>query len=156
MNRILTWVVGGLVAVLVIFAVVAPIGPVPGFFIGGEPSETPSAWPATDDIDEILLKVPGALPRTVIIWMVDYEGELYVVGAEGGGWVSMIGDESPVQMRLEGRTYDLTARRVQSGWEPMVEAYKAKYETDYPDIVAGFPSVEEAAGVMALFRLERG
>ena len=156
MARVLTWIGGVVVAVAVIYALIAPVGPAPGIFIGGEAADAPDEWPSTAGVDEILLRVPGALPRVVIIWVVDYGGELYVVGAQDGGWVSMIGDESPVQMRLEGRTYDLTAKRIHTGWEPMVTAYKEKYAPNYPDIVAGFPAVEDAGGIMALYRLERG
>lgn len=156
MTRVLSWIGGAVVAVAVVYALIAPIGPAPGIFIGGEAAEVPDEWPSTAGVDEIHLKVPGTLPRVVIIWVVDYEGELYVVGAEGGGWVRMIGDERPVEMRLEGRTYDLTAKRVRTGWEAIVTAYKDKYAPNYPDIVAGMPAVEDAAGLMAFFRLERG
>lgn len=142
-----------LLAALVVFA---PIGPVPGFFIGGTAAQAPEPWPDTSATHEIRLKVPGALPRVVIIWVVEHDEELYVVGAPDSGWVSMIGEGAPVEMRLGEVTYPLVASRVTEGWQPVVKAYLDKYRPHYPDIVAGFPEPEEAEGQFALFRLDRG
>jgi hypothetical protein len=102
-----------------------------------------------------MLKVPGLLPRVVIIWVVEHSGELHVVGSRGSGWVKMIGTGSPVEMRLGDSTYSLMASPVAEDWQPILEAYVAKYEAEYPDIVAGFPSIEEAADLVAVFRLDR-
>ena len=41
------------------------------------------------------------------------------------------------------------------GLEPILQSYVAKYQPDYPDIVAGFPSIEGAAGQFGVFRLDR-
>ncbi|MGE0622077.1 MAG: hypothetical protein AB7I04_00645 [Pseudomonadales bacterium] len=144
------------VGVLLIgLAVAAPIGPLPGFFIGGTPATAPATWPDTSEIHEIRLRVPGTLPRVVIIWVVDYQGALHVVGARDSGWVTMLGAGSPVKMRLADNTYELTATPVLEGWERVLEAYVEKYRPDYPDIVAGFPAVEEAGDQVAVFRLDR-
>jgi hypothetical protein len=140
---------------LLIGALVAPIGPVPGFFIGGTPAPAPQQWPDTSDVHEIQLKVPGPVPRVVIIWVVQHVGELYVVGSQDSGWVTRIGAGSQVEMRLGDSTYTLNASPVTEGWRAIVEAYVAKYEPDYPDIVAGFPDFEEAEGAFAVFRLDR-
>jgi hypothetical protein len=35
----------------------------------------------------------------------------------------------------------------------VIAAYKDKYRPDYPDIVAGFPSVEEGRDEFGVFRL---
>jgi hypothetical protein len=137
-------------------AIVAPIGPLPGFFIGGEPTPAPASWPDTSRTHEIRLKVPGTLPRVVTIWVIDHEGELYVVGSRESGWVKMIGQGAPVEMRLDDRTYALNAVAVTEGWQAVLEAYVAKYEADYPEIVAGFPKVDEARDQVAVFRLSRG
>ena len=155
MSRILAIVGALLVAGLLVLALLAPIGPMPGFLIGGEAAENPAQWPDTSDVHEILLKVPGTLPRVVIIWVIDHRGELYVLGASDSGWVKMIGAGSPVQMRLEGKTYDLHATPVTQGYESVAAAYMDKYRPDYPEIVGGFPSPEEAAGLISVFRLNR-
>ena len=154
--KVLKIALPAILALVLIAVLVGPIGPMPGVFIGGTAAETPTEWSDTSGVDEILLKVPGAIPRVVIIWVVDHGGELYVVGSKSSGWVEMIGSGSPVEMRLEGSTYSLMATPVAEGWEPVLQDYVAKYEADYPDIVAGFPPIEEAAELVAVFRLDRG
>lgn len=151
--KIASWLV---LAVAVVVAIAAPIGPLPGFFIGGEQTKAPASWPDTSGVHEIRLKVPGTLPRVVTIWVVDHAGELYVVGSRESGWVKMIGQGAPVEMRLVDRTYALDAVPVTENWQDVLEAYVAKYESDYPEIVAGFPPVDEASDQVAVFRLNRG
>ena len=141
--------------VLLIVIAIAPIGPLPGLFIGGTLATAPEQWPDTTDVDEIRLRVPGILPRVVIIWVVESAGELHVVGARDSGWVSMLGEGGPVEMRLGDSTYPLRAVAVHEGFEDVLTAYVDKYRTEYPDIIAGFPSVAEALTRVAVFRLER-
>ena len=145
----------GIVLLAAILAVLAPIGPMPGFFIGGTPTPPPERWPDTSAVDEILLEVPGTPPWVVTIWVVAYDGELHVVGAPDSSWVSRLDDGGPVRMRLGDNTYALRAERISDNWQAILGAYIAKYEADYPDIVAGFPAVEDAEGQFALFRLHR-
>ncbi len=140
---------------LTLLIILAPIGPVPGFFIGGTATEVPATWPDTSGVDEIELQVPGTPPRAVIIWVIDFEAELYIVGRSESTWVNMIGQTAPVKMRLGENTYSLTASLVQTGWEPMMKAYVDKYEPDYPGIIAGLPAVGEAMGKIAVFKLSR-
>ena len=59
-------------------------------------------------------------------------------------------------MRLEDNTYALNATAVTSDWEPILTAYVDKYRPEYPEIVGGFPALDEAEGLFAIFRLERG
>ena len=54
-------------AISVIMVCATRIGPMPEFFIGGQPTPVPKAWPDTSKVDETLLKLPGTLPRVVII-----------------------------------------------------------------------------------------
>ena len=150
--KVLALIVVVIGAVLI---VVAPVGPLPGFFIGGSATATPAEWPDTSSTHEIKLRVAGGLPRVVIIWVVEHDDELYVVGAPDSGWVSMIGDGGPVEMRLNDNTYALEASLVNDDWESVLQAYVDKYRPDYPEIVAGFPTLEEAPGQFAVFRLNR-
>lgn len=143
------------VVLLIVLVFAAPIGPLPGFFIGGTPTAAPASWPDTSEVDEIRLRVPGTLPRVVIIWVVDYADALYVVGARDSGWVTMLNEGGPVEMRLGDETYALTATSVREGWEGVFEAYLEKYRPEYPDIIAGLPSVAEAEDQVAVFRLDR-
>jgi hypothetical protein len=144
-----------LLGLLLILALAAPIGPMPGLFIGGTLAEAPEQWDDTSDVHEIMLKVPGTLPRVVTIWVVEHDGELYVVGSKESGWVTMLDSSSKVDMRLGDATYALNAVMVTEGWQPILEAYVAKYREGYPDIVAGFPAIDEAEELVAVFRLDR-
>ena len=56
---------------------------------------------------------------------------------------------------ISGKTYDLHATPVTQGYESVATAYMDKYRPDYPEIVGGFPSPEEAAGLISVFRLNR-
>lgn len=142
--------------VLVVLIVAAPVGPMPGVFIGGTDTPVPETWPDTRSVDEIRLQVgEGLIPRVVIIWVIQVDGDLHVVGAKGGGWTSMIGAGAPVRLRLGDETFSLWAEPVTSDWQPILEAYVDKYRPGYPDIVAGFPTVEEAAETISVFRLIR-
>ena len=154
--KILKILIAIVVVLLIVFAVLAPIGPVPGFFIGGTATAAPADWPDSANVHEIKLKVSGGIPRTVIIWVAEYEDELYVVGDKNSGWVSKIGEGSPVEMNLEGKTYSLTAERVTENWQAPVVAWREKYEPDYPEIIAGFPKLEEAGDTVRVYRLSRG
>lgn len=144
-----------ILVLVLVAALVAPIGPMPGFFIGGTPTKAPEQWGDTSNVHQITLRVPGSLPRVVIIWVVEQGGDLYVVGSKDSGWVTMIGAGSPVEMRLGDNTYALNASAMVEGWQPVLQAYVAKYEGDYPDIVAGFPSIDEAKELVSVFRLDR-
>ncbi|MFP6807168.1 MAG: hypothetical protein VB957_08305 [Pseudomonadales bacterium] len=142
-----------ILVLLIVLAVVAPVGPLPGFIIGGTQTSIPDRWQDTSAIHEIKLEVSGTIPRVVIIWVVQVAGELHVVGANDSGWVKMLGMSSPVRLRMEDKTYSMIATRIDEDWQAVLEAYRDKYITDYPDIIGGFPSIEEARETTAVFRL---
>ena len=58
-------------------------------------------------------------------------------------------------MRLGDDTYSLNASPVAEDLQQILEAYVAKYQANYPDVVSGFPSIEEGANRFAVFRLDR-
>ena len=103
--RILKIALAVLAALAVVVLLAAPIGPLPGVFIGGTATPPPATWEDTSGIDEIRLKAPGAIPRVVIIWVIDVGGELYVVGMKESGWTQRIGDGAPVEVRIGDATY---------------------------------------------------
>jgi len=141
-----------LVVVIVIWA--APIGPMPGVFIGGTETPVPALWGDTRDVDEIRLQVgDGLLRRVVIIWVVQVNGDLYVVGARNSGWTSILGEGGPVRLRLGDKTYRMQATSITSRFELVLEAYVAKYQDDYPEIVQGFPELSAAAKTTRVYRL---
>ena len=149
-------VAASLLLIIIVFLIwLAPLGPLPGFFIGGSATDVPARWSDTKPIHEIRLEVGDTgIPRVVIIWVVQVDGTLHVVGSRSSGWVSMLGQGGPVRMRMNGKTYTMEANLVTSGWEPILEAYQDKYRPDYPEIVEGFPSMEEAESAVSVFRLE--
>ena len=142
-----------LLIILLALVWLAPFGPVPGLFIGGTAANMPATWGDTKGIHEIRLEVQGTLPRVVVVWVVQVDGDLHVVGVKGSGWVEILGQGGAVRMRMNDKTYSLTASLVTTDWEPILEAYKDKYRADYPDIVNSFPSLEEARATSSVFRL---
>ena len=57
-----TGLIAFVAAILNTLVFATPVGPMPGFFIGGQPTRVPKDWPDTSKVDEILLKLPGTLP----------------------------------------------------------------------------------------------
>ena len=153
--RTLRYALLAIPAIVLVAVLAGPIGPMPGIFIGGTPAEPPQQWSDTSDVDEITLKVPGLIPRVVTIWVVEHRGELHVIGSRDSGWVKKLGAGGPVEVRLGDDTYSLNASPAARDWEQILAAYVAKYQADYPDIVAGLPSAEEGAEQAAVFRLDR-
>jgi len=153
--KILKILLAVLVPLAIVVAVLAPIGPLPGFRIGGELTQAPAQWPDTSKVHEVKLKVPGALPRVVIIWVVEHMNELHVVGSSDSVWVARIGEGTPVELRIDDQTYALQAERKKEGLRDILTAYVDKYKTDYPDIVEGFPSFEDGQDQFAVFTLNR-
>ena len=150
------WKIGlSLVAVVLIALVVRlPIATTPGFFIGGSTSSAPVTWADTSSTHEIKLRVEGTIPRVVIIWFVEIDNELYIVGETDSGWVSMLGNSGLVQMRLEDSTYPLQADVVTSGEEEILQKWLGKYEADYPEFVNTSAS-EEFLEYSSIYRLSR-
>ena len=89
------------------------------------------------------------------IWVIQYDSELYVTGYNKSGWVRKLGKGGPVKMRLGDNTYPLIATAVKNNAQAVLTAYMDKYRPDYPDIVAGFPTSEEASDSFTLFKLMR-
>jgi len=56
-------------------------------------------------------------------------------------------------MRIDDKTFGLKASQVMAGWQPIMLKYVDKYRADYPDIINGFPSLEDAEGKIAVFKL---
>ena len=57
-----------------------PINTTPGVFIFGNPSVAPENWSDTSSILETKVRVPGIIPRVVIIWFVEIDNDFYIVG----------------------------------------------------------------------------
>ena len=150
------WKIGVSLVVVILFALVVrlPIATTPGFFIGGSASSAPVTWADTSSTHEIKLRVEGTIPRVVIIWFVEIDNELYIVGETDSGWVSMLGNSGLVQMRLEDSTYPLQADVVTSGEEEILQKWLGKYEADYPEFVNTSAS-EEFLEYSSIYKLSR-
>ncbi len=106
--RLLKWGSVALLVGLIVAVITAPIGPMPGVFIRGTASGVPTSWGDTSSIVEIDLQVgEGPLGRTVTIWTVQVDGDLYVTGQKHSGWVSGIAPGGPVRMQMDGERWDL-------------------------------------------------
>ncbi len=137
-------------------AIAAPIGPMPGFSIGGNDATPPDDWSSVDLPDEVLLaNYAGALPHVVIIWIVEADNRLYVIGAPESTWVNGTTSAPEVRLRIGDNTYDMRATRLQPGPQEIFLKYINRYKDDYPEIIASFPPPEEFASNAAVFELTR-
>ncbi|MBS24968.1 MAG: hypothetical protein CMQ28_04935 [Gammaproteobacteria bacterium] len=126
-------VLGVVVIALAVVVLSLPITTTPGVFIFGNPSVAPENWSDTSSILETKVRVPGIIPRVVIIWFVEIDNDFYIVGENDSGWISMLGNGGPIHMRIEDSTYPLLATIVSSGIDEILQAWKVKYIKDYPD-----------------------
>jgi hypothetical protein len=151
-------VVGLLVLVVIGLVWLAPLGTLPGIFIGGTETDVPDRWGDTSSMEEILLEVPGSPPRVVTIWVIQVEGELFISGANESGWVKMLGAGGPVRARMGDSTYSLQASIVTTGWQDILKASRNKYSVNFgfAELIDSWPPVEESAGTTTVFRLARG
>jgi len=150
------WTMAILSALLVLTAVLAPIGPMPGIWLSGANTPAPHSWGDTADVLEVKLQVgAGSLGRTVIIWVVQVDGDLYVTGQQDSGWVRGIGMQGPVRLQLRDTVYALHATAVEdvAAAERVLIAWQDKYRQHYPDMIAQFPSAAEALQTGRAYRL---
>ena len=152
--KILRVVVGVVVVAIIGIAVAAPIGPMPGLLISGTAAGVPDTWGDTQPVREIQLQIgEGPVGRTVIIWVVQVDGDLFVTGQQDAGWTSGIGGGGPVRMLMNGNLYDLEATPVAAGAVEILAAWQAKYTVHYPDAMGQFPPPEEAIRTAVVYRL---
>ena len=147
-------------ALLIILAAVvvlwlAPIGPMPGFFIGGTVIEAPDTWEDTSAVDEVRLKVEGLIPRVVIIWVVEVDGELYVTGDKQSGWVKGLENGGDAHLRIGENTYPVVAEPQTENVDKLISAWYEKYQPNYPEIVGQMREVSVEPRPYQVFKLAR-
>lgn len=122
--KILKYAVAAVVVILLIGALIAPIGPVPGFIIGGNATAAPALWPDTSELHEIKLKAGGFPPRVVIIWVIEHDDELWVAGGSDSGWVTRLAADGNAELRIEDNTYPVQAVAIKEPavWQPVLAA----------------------------------
>lgn len=91
----------------------------------------------------------------VIIWIVEADNRLYVIGAPESTWVAGTTSAPEVRLRIGDNTYDMRATRLQPGPQEIFLKYINRYKDDYPEIVASFPPPAEFASSAAVFELTR-
>lgn len=146
-----------MVSVLVVIdlaavAIAAPLGPMPGLLIGGSASAAPASWDDTHPVQEIHLQVgAGPIGRTVIIWVVQVDGDLYVTGQKDSGWARGIGTGGAVRVQMAGKLYDLIASPIAEGQVGVLAVWQEKYAIHYPEAMSQFPPPEEVARTAVVF-----
>lgn len=148
-----------LVVALIIAVAAAPIGPMPGILISGTATKVPNAWGDTQSIEEIQLQIgEGPIGRTVIIWTVQIDGDLYVTGQKDAGWTGGIGPGGPggpVRIQMAGNLYELTATLLADGQVNVLEAWQAKYVKYNPDLADQFQPPVEAISTAVVYELAK-
>jgi hypothetical protein len=99
---------------LLLAACGGPLGPVAGGRLRGEPAPPPSDWSYTRDVLLVQLETRPERPWSVTLGCIDYQGALYVGSPdpERDRWVAHVTRDPRVRLRVEGRIYELQARRV--------------------------------------------
>ena len=122
--RILKWVVGGLVAIVVTFALVLgvvllfrtePLAIIPGGRLSGEEVTVPvTDWSFTEQYTTVTLEVRSTDPYSVNTSSLLYDGVLYVPSGRGGEsrWAQFLLQDSNMRLRVGHKLYKVRATRV--------------------------------------------
>ncbi len=154
MPRWLTDVRIVLVALALGVARAAPMGPRPGIRLGGNPATPPAQWSSVTLPEEVRLATSaGILPHVVIIWVVESDNRLYVIGAPDSTWVEGATRSPDVRLRIGDNAYGMRAIRIEPGRQDIFQMYIDRYKDNYPEIIETFPPVEEFSQGGALFEL---
>ena len=121
--RILKWVVGGLVAIVVTFALVLgvvllfrtePLAIIPGGRLSGEEVTVPvTDWSFTEQYTTVTLEVRASDPYSVNTSSLLHDGVLYVPSGFGGEsrWAQFLLQDSNMRLRVGQKLYKVRATR---------------------------------------------
>ena len=121
--RILKWVVGGLVAIVVTFALVLgvvllfrtePLAIIPGGRLSGEDVTVPvTDWSFTEQYTTVTLEVRASDPYSVNTSSLFHDGVLYVPSGFGGEsrWAQFLLQDSNMRLRVGQKLYKVRATR---------------------------------------------
>jgi len=113
--RILRWLLGIVVAVIVVVGTLdtfggyfldGPIGPIPGGRLSGPVSTDPN--PDWSNLEKVIeLEIRPARPWSLNVWNVFVDGELYVPSAKGAWrrWTAVVLEEPLIRLRTHGQIY---------------------------------------------------
>ena len=145
-------VLAALLALLIMYLL--PIGVVLGFLLIELNSKLPHRED-TSSVNEVRLKAGDPIPRVVIIWIVQVNGELYVSGGKDSGWVSRLLKNADAQLRIGDSTYAVTAERQTQNLDELMSAWYDKYQPNYPEIVGQMRAASSNPRPYEVFRLAR-
>ncbi len=123
-KRILKWVGGGLVAIVVTLALVLglvllfrtePLAIIPGGRLSGEEVTVPvSDWSFTEQYTTVTLEVRSSDPYSVNTSSLLYDGVLYVPSGRGGEsrWAQFLLQDSNMRLRVGNKLHKVRATRV--------------------------------------------
>jgi len=141
-KRILKWVIGGLVAIVVTFVFILgvvlffrtePLAIIPGGRLSGEEVTVPvTDWSFTEQYTTVTLEVRSTDPYSVNTSSLFHDGVLYVPSGRGGEsrWAQFLLQDSNMRLRVGQKLYKVRATRVIN---PMLltELYE-EWEQRYP------------------------
>jgi hypothetical protein len=134
----------------------APIGPMPGVWLGGTATAAPADWRTVELPMTVQLKTSGGLlPRVVNIWIVEADNELYVFGARDSGWVQAALQDPAVTLRMGDAAYALNAVAAEDRAPAAYVRYLDRYRADFPELVGDLPADSADFEGGAAFRLAR-
>ena len=156
MPRWLIYIVITLIVLTLGMLLAAPIGPLPGVRIGGSAASPPAVWSSQALPEEVHLQTSAnLLPHVVIVWVVESDNRLYLIGSPDSTWVKGATQSPDVRLRIGDNTYDMRATRITSGRSDIFQRYIDRYKDNYPEIIASFPPIDEFSAGGALFELVR-
>src|SRR5262245_41755415 len=91
-----------------------PISPFPaGPLVAGEVAPAPD-WSSVASIQTLELEVAPDAPRSVTTWFLVVDGVLYVPSADAASktWPNQVVQDPRVRVRIDGKIYELAAKRV--------------------------------------------
>ena len=90
-----------------------PMGVMPGGSLGGEVLPPPADWTFAGDAGTMQLETHPPDPYSVNLAYTVLDGRLYVnAGGTETRWAQHIAHDPNVRLRLDGRVYELRARRI--------------------------------------------
>jgi len=114
--RIVRWVLGAIVALLVLVALLdtfggyvfdGPLGPIPGgAFVGPVDPDPGPDWSNLEEVIE--LEIRPEKPWSLSVWNAVIDGQLYVPSAQGARrrWTSVALADPHVRVRTNGKIYE--------------------------------------------------
>ena len=122
--------------ILCLLAACNPSDRTPGVWLRGEAAEFPADWAFSDAYPEVAVEVatPYFVRHSVTIWCAQLDGTLYIGAAapEEKNWPGWVDDDPNVRLLVGESIYSAELVDVDDPMviEPLLQAYKVKYDLD--------------------------